>query len=533
MHPAGLFVPGPEKNYIALRTDVEGDFPYLPVYHEYVHLIINLNYQHFPVWLNEGFANFLGTATLSGKGGRLGQVNPSDLYVLSQTRLLPVEVLFRVEQNSPYYNEANKTGIFYAESWALVHYLMLDPDRKKDNSLSKYIELIERGGDPLDSAKTAFGDLSDLQKRLNAYVSRTSYMEYEVSLPPPEDSKNYSAHAISQATALARLGDFDVYRGQLDAAQAKIQEAIRLDPALAAPQESMGLLLFRQNKQEEAEKYFSRAVSLDSKSALAYYYDALLKISKGANEKDMAAAEGSLEKAVAINPGLAPAWSNLAVLYSQDSSKLDKALIAAQHAVRSVPGDVHFQLTLAVVLARMARYEDARAIALRITKSADPSAVSQSQQLMAQLDRAQQYSSFKREADTTGAADQMKRRDSGSEDETRSDPVLKHRTADEDNPQAAAAPAPSFGYSMIGTIATVDCAAAPQVLVTLQAATLIMHLHSADISKVSIKSSLPVDAGKSPACAELRGKKARISYKLVAEKPWEGEIVSIELQAAR
>src|SRR6202022_669250 len=84
IHPAGLFVPGQEKNYIALRTDAEGEFPYLPIYHEYVHLIVNLNYQHFPLWLNEGFADFLGCATLTAKGGRLGQASSSELYVLQQ-----------------------------------------------------------------------------------------------------------------------------------------------------------------------------------------------------------------------------------------------------------------------------------------------------------------------------------------------------------------------------------------------------------------------------------------------------------------
>src|SRR5712692_5807516 len=86
-HPPGLFVPGQEKNYIALRIDVEGEYPYLPIYHEYLHLIVNLNYQHIPVWLNEGFADFFGCATLTAKGGKLGQPSSSELDVLQQSKL--------------------------------------------------------------------------------------------------------------------------------------------------------------------------------------------------------------------------------------------------------------------------------------------------------------------------------------------------------------------------------------------------------------------------------------------------------------
>ena len=175
-HPAGLFVPGQEKNYIALRIDVEGEYPYLPIYHEYVHLIVNLNYQHFPLWLNEGFADFLGCATLTAKGGKLGQPSSSELYVLQQSKLLPLDLLFKVDHQSPYYNEANKTNIFYSESWALVHYLMLDPEKQKEQLLSKYISFVENGADPVEAATRAFGDLAQLQKAQIASNTRSAYL---------------------------------------------------------------------------------------------------------------------------------------------------------------------------------------------------------------------------------------------------------------------------------------------------------------------------------------------------------------------
>ena len=58
--PPGIFVPGSEKNYVALRLDVGGEHRYHIVYHEYVHLIMRLNYRPLPVWLSEGFAECFG-----------------------------------------------------------------------------------------------------------------------------------------------------------------------------------------------------------------------------------------------------------------------------------------------------------------------------------------------------------------------------------------------------------------------------------------------------------------------------------------
>ena len=52
-HPAGLYAPGEERHFVALRTNVESDNPYQIVYHEYTHAIMNLNFRDLPIWLGE------------------------------------------------------------------------------------------------------------------------------------------------------------------------------------------------------------------------------------------------------------------------------------------------------------------------------------------------------------------------------------------------------------------------------------------------------------------------------------------------
>src|SRR6266853_177795 len=539
-HPAGLFVPGQEKNYIALRIDVEGEYPYLPIYHEYVHLIVNLNYQHFPLWLNEGFADFLGCATLTAKGGKLGQPSSSELYVLQQSKLLPLDLLFKVDHQSPYYNEANKTNIFYSESWALVHYLMLDPARQKEQSLSKYISFVENGADPVEAANRAFGDLAQLQKALQSYITKTSYLEYVVPLPGRQDAKDYSVRTISPAEAQARLGDFDLYRGQLDSGQKKLEEAIRLDPNLPAAQESMGLLLFRQDKRYEAERFFSRAVALDSKSALAYYYHAMLLMSQGADAEEMAEAKSALEKAVALNPGLGWAWSNLGLLYANDAGALDKALSAAKRAVDTVPGEPHFQYNLAVVLARMERFDEARTIARKLQGSGAPNIISLVDKFLTTVDQAQQYTAYKKANEAAPATTPAISRETKPGGES-SAPVIKRRSQQDEAATtraqdesssivAPSAPAATRAYSMVGTITDVNCTAAPQIQITLKARTIVMHLHSGDFSQVAVKSAGANAVAKRPTCAALRGRSAHVSYQLVQEKNWDGELVSIEFR---
>jgi hypothetical protein len=62
---AGILVPAPDRNWVALRMDVSRpqedddtwDNPYRSVVHDYVHLVLRLNYVELPAWLEEGLAD--------------------------------------------------------------------------------------------------------------------------------------------------------------------------------------------------------------------------------------------------------------------------------------------------------------------------------------------------------------------------------------------------------------------------------------------------------------------------------------------
>jgi hypothetical protein len=67
----GLFLRAPDKNYVLLRLDAEGEHPYAVVYHEYTHLILS-KVDWIPLWLNEGLAQFYQTTEIRDKEVSLG-----------------------------------------------------------------------------------------------------------------------------------------------------------------------------------------------------------------------------------------------------------------------------------------------------------------------------------------------------------------------------------------------------------------------------------------------------------------------------
>ena len=97
VHPAGIFVPGETRHYVAVRTNIEGDNPYEVVYHEYTHAIMNLNFQGLPVWLGEGLAEYFGNSTVHEKEVEIGKISPYHLQVLQEGRLIPIDTLLEAD----------------------------------------------------------------------------------------------------------------------------------------------------------------------------------------------------------------------------------------------------------------------------------------------------------------------------------------------------------------------------------------------------------------------------------------------------
>jgi hypothetical protein len=71
------------------------------------------------------------TPTSTTKTFSLGQPSVErHYYYLRQNQLMPLETLFRVDHNSPYYHDEQKGSVFYAQSWALTHYLEVNDNLK-------------------------------------------------------------------------------------------------------------------------------------------------------------------------------------------------------------------------------------------------------------------------------------------------------------------------------------------------------------------------------------------------------------------
>lgn len=389
-HPAGIFVENLNQYFALVQLDAPGSNPYNTIYHEYYHSLTLPYFPNLPLWVAEGLAEFWGNTEVSDSETKMGEADPDLIAELAQSNLIPLDALFKVDQSSPYYNEDHKTSIFYAESWALIHYLMIGDKAAHRPLLQAYLEALSHGASQEGAAAKVFGDLKKLQNALGAYIRNQSF--YYLKSPPPAEipAGELRVRELSDAEADAYRGGFCAVAGKTQTAKPLLEDAVKLDPKLALGYQYLGFAEYQDGQKSEALADFTRAIELDPKNALTRYLRAYLASTQAGAIGNDQQLEEDLRAAIAASPNFAPPYGVLGVYLAVQGEKLPEALAFASKAVVLEPGNSTYRLDLAQVYARMNRYADARNAASQAQESArNPQQKEEVQRFLAFLQAAQ------------------------------------------------------------------------------------------------------------------------------------------------
>ena len=192
----GFFVPDPGKNIAVFRIDAPGHRGYHVMYHEYVHMAMNLNFRNLPLWLFEGLAEVYAFATISDGASGIGRTSQEYLEILRTSPMIPLPALMAATRDSSYYRQPDKSRIFYAQSWALTHYLILGDKRAHAGQLMEFLRLIKSEIPAQEAAERSFGDLEALQKDLEKYVRSDKFYYSPVEIKLGGKESKYAARKL-------------------------------------------------------------------------------------------------------------------------------------------------------------------------------------------------------------------------------------------------------------------------------------------------------------------------------------------------
>lgn len=521
IHPAGLFRSDGEKDYVILRLDAEGTTAFHTIYHEYTHALLYLNFKRLPLWLSEGLAEFVANSTPGDKDVKTGTADKAHLYVLSKNEWLPIKTLFEVTASSPYYNEKNPASIFYAESWAVAHYLLLDPEARREQLLSKFLAAWNKSGDQWESAWEAFGDLERFGEAVRGHVRHTDWRA-GVVLPAQENAAgNDAARDLTPGEVMALRGDIFVHSNQMERARPLLEEAVRLAPQLAAVHEALGFLEFRNGEFAAADPEMTKAIELGSTDFMAFYcHGVLLLRDIGATDEATGKARTSLENAARLNPQYAPTFEALTQAYSRSADTQEKALAAAEMAVKLDPDSQSYKFGLAYVLLNNGRAADAREVAQKVLASAGSAQeTAAARRLLGTIDEEQQWEN---------ESEEQAKLEAKNGDESLQGGTASHSDAGVAHPAISRRQlGPPERMAVDGPIATIDCVHSPEVTITLSLGKGPLSFHAADFRRVGVSGVSEKAVPGLESCGQWAGRRVKVWFRWVQGQDYVGEITKI------
>ncbi len=534
-HPAGIYMPGEERHYVAVRTDIATENPYQIVYHEYTHAIMNLNFRGLPVWLNEGLAEFYGNSTIYDKYVEIGKISPYHLQTLRHERLIPIDTLFEADENSPYYNEQNHSSMFYAESWAIVHYLMLDPEARKQQLLAKFMAAWDARGNQLESAENAFGDLNKFGTAMESYARRQSFYVGKVNTAIHGDTKSFSSRVLSSAELDAQRALFYAHTQRPKEALAAVDEALKADPNLSLAYEAKGFLAYSEQEFIPAEAAFARAIALQSTDYFPYYFAAQAQMREGPpSQEQVGRVIGYLEKAIQMNPQFAPAYAALSSVYSLNPETREKAFVAGRKAAELEPGNLFFATNYGYVLANAGKTAEAKTLAWRIQQAAKtPMDKANVQQLLSMIASREEYDKGGAAMNRQGAEQQSGAVATSAKNSSDMPPIGAIPSSHAVSPENAStnplndAHRGESEYAVDGTIVSADCGGgAGKLSIALGKTT--MNFRFPDFGALQLFTDAKKVSGGVPACADWKGRHVRLYFYKLKDKQFTGELDSVQ-----
>lgn len=545
----GYFQQGEDVNYITLTPEPHGtESPFGTIFHEYTHLLVGHNMKDPPVWLNEGIAEYYSTLEVSDGNKKITLGKPiSNHVLLLRQQFIKLEDLLRVTHDSPAYSEGNKTGIFYAEAWALVHYLLQGDKGQRAPQFTSFAGALANGQPIEESFRQAFQmDFATMEKELRKYVQNDMYrVQYFTAERPLDFDAEMQTAPLSDAEAQAYLGDLLYHTNRLEDAEKYLQPALTAAPAAAMAHATLGMVRVRQQRYDDAIKLLQQALQLNAQNYLAHYYlaEALNRQALGQGNlithypaETTATMRAELKKSIELNPDFAEAYHLLGFLDMVNEEELVDASVSLLHALQLKPDRLQYALTLAQVYMRRQQFDAARNTLQQVLRSpnADGQLRAQTRSLLQAVDNYAEQLARIKAYNAQVEAQRATRPTLRRRDETET--AAAATNAEQPLPPEAFKPRikrRTDGEQVRGVLTKIECAGGESVVFYVQAADRLYKFHADKFDRVELVAYVPDMGDTSITCGPLKKELyVVLTFRPAATQPrakYDGEAIAVDL----
>jgi len=241
-------------------------------YHELIHYLLAGGGVRPPLWLEEGLAEYFSSAEIHDGAIWVGGSIPEHIQLLRGRKVMPLRELFSAQ----YESEVAARPSFYAESWALVDWML----RTKRSAFYDFLHDVESGTTAEAALRKHYGRGLDEIERSLIFVAGSSHPTYASRIAVNDVPSLGEPVLLSRADLLVELGRFlSSIDGLTAEAERHFRAALAAEPKHGRALAGLGSLRAAERKYAEAEPFFAQAIEADPRDPeLALLYaEALLQ----------------------------------------------------------------------------------------------------------------------------------------------------------------------------------------------------------------------------------------------------------------
>jgi Tfp pilus assembly protein PilF len=361
----GFFLARADANYVAMDASV-GDEPERILYHEYLHTILDSLFPDLPLWFNEGLAEYYSTFEIHGDKAQIGRPVQHHLEWLRMHGVMPLEQLFATTSRSEDYNEVSIRSSFYAQSWAVVHYLLTASAERRAQT-SRYLALVGQGEPMAQAFAEAFGtEPGVLLQEVWSYVQRSKLEFSSVPAPEFDADKMLRTTSLSQDEAYFHLGDLlqHITPKASSEAEKHFDAALKVNPRHAGALCGLGWVAEIEHDDLKARERYEAALSFQPTDYRIYLnfgrllLNPLMRISFWRLETDpgteatLRAARAAFRRCIALKPDCAEGYAAWGATYLFETTVPNEAIEALVKAFSMQPSRTDIACDLVVLFAK-------------------------------------------------------------------------------------------------------------------------------------------------------------------------------------
>jgi len=392
---AGIFMPNLRRNTILIRNTL-GMTETGIILHEYTHFMLrNHSKHHYPQWYDEGFAEYLSGTRIKNGYFEIGLVPSGRRNSFIYSRWIPMKRILTAEDYDDWRDEDK--AMFYAEAWALVHYLFNRSDTNSSFAprLAHFLELLESGEEEIAAFETAFGiDANVLNRNVKKYL-KSRLMGFRINIEKLLPEFTPGIRRLSREEVCLALGQLALQRAKTDLAEHWFTVALSDKTTQPEAEAGLGDILKFDEKFDLALPHFEKAAALAPQNpyiqidAGEYWSDrAQSAPEQGINTEDLDRARAHYVAAWKLDDSIPEIYAMYGLTYLTEGENYPKAVEMLEAANDRLPSNLDIRLMLAQAYAGAKRNEQALKEARFVLtwSHEDSEAAKQARELLSQLD---------------------------------------------------------------------------------------------------------------------------------------------------